>query len=60
LDTPAFVTLANGENYSRKLQAIKNYNRNSKNKTGHQFEKYRHSHTAASAPWILHDLWSRV
>jgi len=38
LDAPAFVTLVNGENYSRKLQAIKkNYKRNSKNKTSHQF-----------------------
>jgi hypothetical protein len=34
LEAPALVTLANGENYFRKLQTIKkNYKRNSKNKT---------------------------
>jgi hypothetical protein len=35
LDALALVTLANGENYFRKLQ-VRNYKRNSTNKTSHE------------------------
>ena len=57
LGAPALVTLANGENYFRELQIIKN---TEIRKTKPAFGSKPSATQPYSAHWIILDLWSRV